>query len=86
MKAKLSDFKTGWQGLSQELSTREIDQLILALGSIRNGSGHFHFRSSFRGEAGIGDIEISCSGQSQCHDLELELEQTPEVSPDGQDT
>ena len=84
MKAELSDFKTGWHGLSLELSINEIDQLIKALGSIKNGSGHFHFRSSFRGEAGLGDIEISCSGQSQCHDLVLD--QTPEVSPDGQDT
>ncbi len=80
MKAKLTDFKTGWHGLSLELSTNEIDQLIKALGSIKSGSGHFHFRSSFSGETGLGDIEFSCSGQSQCDDMVLD--QTPEKSPD----
>ena len=80
MKDELLDFKAGWHGLSLELSSNEVDQLIEALESIKSGSGHFHFRSSFSGEAGVGDIEISCSGRSQCRDLVLD--QTPAVPSD----
>jgi len=72
MKAELSDFRTGWYGLSLELSALEIDEFIRALKSIKGSSGHFHFRSSFEGEPGVGDIEVSCSGQAQSGNLVLE--------------
>jgi len=82
MKAHLTDFKTGWYGLSLELSSREIEQLIRGLEEIKAGSGHIHFRSSFTGKPGIGDIELSCSGEEGCRELVLDL--SPPTYPSEQ--
>jgi len=84
MKALLSDFKTGWFGLSLELSSREIDRLIRGLEELKDGTGQLHFSSLFDGEPGIGDVEVSCSGDSECGDLVLDL--SPCISSDGEDT
>jgi hypothetical protein len=72
MKATLTDFGTGWFGLSLELSSPEIDELIERLEWLKRESGHFHFRSNFSGETGLGDIEVSCSGSIKHDHLRLE--------------
>ncbi len=84
MKAQLTDFNSGWSGLTLELSTSEIDQLIDALGLMKSGQGHFHFRSTFTGAPGMGDVEVRCSGQAHSDDLTLDIGSVNE--PDGMDT
>ncbi len=81
MKAHLSAFKSGWHGLSVELSLNEIDHLINALENLKSGADHFHFRSDFTGEPGIGDIEVSCCGTTTHRDLVLD-ETLPKYSDD----
>lgn len=83
MKAHLTDFRTGWFGLSLELSLSEVEKLIGALEALKSGSDHFHFRSDFTGEPGIGDVEVSCCGQTEHPDLMLDL--SPPVWPDDGD-
>ncbi len=71
MRAILNEFESGASGLSLELSTSEIDSLIEALLVLkRDPEWHFHYRSSFE-EPGIGDIEISNSGNEKYTYLEL---------------
>lgn len=72
MRATLTDFDTGWFSLSLELSSREIEELIVRLEALKGGSGHFHFRSNFSGEGGLGDIEVSCSGNVEHDQLRLD--------------
>lgn len=84
MKAQLTDFGTGWHGLSLELSVSEVEKLIDALEALRSGSDHIHFRSDFTGDPGIGDIEVSCCGQAEHKDLVLDV--TPPVPPANGDT
>lgn len=80
MKAHLENYNTGWFGLSLELSSKEIDHLITHLSKLKNNLDHFHFRSDFEGDGGIGDIEISCSGKEESRDLILDG--SPPIWPD----
>ncbi len=84
MKATLTDFKTGWFGLSLELSSREIDELTEALQQLKSTQGHFHYRSTFEGATGIGDVEFSCSGSEETNDLALDG--SPPISPEERGT
>lgn len=58
MQADLEDFKTGWYGLTLGVKHDDIDQLIAALQHLKTSKNHFHFRSDFQGNGGIGDIEF----------------------------
>ena len=58
MNVNLEDFKTGWYGVTIGLNTQEIDRLIDALTAIKKDKSHFHLRSEFDGDGGVGDIEI----------------------------
>lgn len=84
MKAHLSDFKTGWYGLSLELSVSEIDNLVRALETLKGGGDHFHFRSDFTGDPGIGDVEVSCCGTTD--HMALVLDEAPPVYHNDEDT
>lgn len=80
MKATLEDFNTGWLGLSLELTGREIDQLVEALTRIRASGGHFHCRSNWSGNPGIGDIEVSLCNSADSGSLTIEG--APAIEPD----
>ena len=65
MNIKIEDFKTGWFGISIGVKGPEIDHFIDALNNLKKGNGdHFHIRSNFEGQAGIGDIEIYVEDKS----------------------
>ena len=70
MKADIEDFKTGWYGITLGLNDAEIDQLINTLVALKKEKTHFHFRSEFKGEGGIGDIELY---HSQGDDTDLTI-------------
>ena len=72
MKASLEDHGTGWFGLTLELAPSEIDHLIIALKKVKEENSHFHFRSDWSGEKGIGDIEIACGEEPPSGGLTLE--------------
>ena len=58
MQSKLEDFTTGWYGLTLGIKSSEIDELIVTLQELKKKKTHFHFRSDFAGQGGLGDIEI----------------------------
>jgi hypothetical protein len=58
MNIALKDFKTGWFGLQIGITEAEIPVLIERLRNLQHTRDHFHLRSAFKGEGGIGDVEI----------------------------
>ncbi|MBL7663264.1 hypothetical protein JNK13_10995 [bacterium] len=49
----------GWIGISLGIKREEIDMLVSLLQALKDEPDqHFHFSSSYQGNAGIGDIEI----------------------------
>lgn len=84
MQADLEDFKTGWYGLTLGLKSHEIDDLILALKSLKKDKGHFHFRSDYEGANGVGDIEIFY--QTDNEDSNMELDSSQAIYAHGEKT
>ncbi len=72
MQAKLEDFGTGWFGLTLGLSDRDITALIERLTDLRDSRGHFHARSEFSGEGGVGDIEFYWTEEDRSGALSIE--------------
>lgn len=66
MIAEIEKWEEGWQGLALGLSNEEIDHFISLLQEIRNDNEqHFHIQSKWKGEAGLGDIEIYVKHKNQ---------------------
>lgn len=72
MQSDIEDFKTGWYGISLGVKSEEIDQFISALQELKKEKTHFHFRSEFKGQGGIGDIEIYYQTDDQSSNLTIE--------------
>lgn len=80
MISDLEDFKTGWFGVSFGLKLIEIDALIEALNSMKaDPDYHFHFRSGWEGEGGIGDVEIYLADDTEKDDLQIDT--SPAIYP-----
>jgi hypothetical protein len=77
MHAELDNFGTGWYGVMLGLKEDEIDHLIAALNELKREKTHFHFRSEFKGDGGIGDVEIYYLRDEQLDNMELEASATP---------
>lgn len=63
MNINIENFKTGWFGLFVGLKEKDIDQLILNLNWLKENKkvktkNHFHIRSNYEGNGGIGDVEF----------------------------
>ena len=74
MQADLENFKTGWYGITLGINSEEIDKLIASLKHLKTSKDHFHFRSEFKGEGGIGDIELYYQTGKQNSNLEIECD------------
>ena len=72
MQAKLNNFETGWFGLELGLTDSDITALIGKLQTMRESKGHFHARSAFTGQGGIGDIEFYWAEPSDANGLSFE--------------
>ncbi len=59
MNVTIEDFNTGWFGLEIGLTDSDITTLIDCLTELRSTRSHFHARSRFEGEGGVGDIEFA---------------------------
>jgi len=77
MQADLDNFKTGWYGVLLGLNANEIDELIRALQELKKHESHFHFRSKFEDDGGIGDIEIYFKKDQDKNNMVLEVSATP---------
>ena len=58
MNASIEDFKTGWFGLQISITEAEIPIMIERLKWLQQARSHFHLRSDFTGEGGVGDVEF----------------------------
>jgi hypothetical protein len=59
MNATLDDWKNGWFGLGLGLAPAEVDALIAHLQRLKaDPDQHFHIASEYKGNGGIGDIEV----------------------------
>jgi hypothetical protein len=58
MKGDIENFQSGWSGIRIGIKNSEIDDLIASIETLRTTDSHFHLRSDFNGDSGIGDIEI----------------------------
>jgi hypothetical protein len=68
----LKEIKDKWIGLRIYLDPTEIDELIESLANIRDAPDqHFHIRSSYNGEGGVGDIEIAVRAPTEEHNMRL---------------
>jgi hypothetical protein len=73
MHVDIERFGTGWLGLGVGLSPSEIDALVDRLIAIRDDpSKHFHFRSEFEGDPGVGDIEFYVKDSATSDNMVLE--------------
>jgi len=65
MNARIEDFGTGWFGIILALKSEEIDALVDKLQKLKAGTtSHFHFRSDFTADGGVGDVEITLQSAS----------------------
>ena len=72
MNAKLDDWENGWFGIELGLDLNEIDSLIALLQMIKNDpEQHFHISSEYKGEGGIGDIEVYVKEEKAENNLNL---------------
>ena len=70
MIAEIEKWKEGWQGITLGLSNEEIDEFISLLQQIRkDNEQHFHISSNWKGEPGVGDIEIYVKGEEQVNNM-----------------
>ena len=59
MHAKLENWNNGWFGVHLGFSPSEIDLLIKKLEELKKDTDqHFHLSSDYKGNGGIGDVEI----------------------------
>jgi len=58
MKVDLQDVGKGWFEVGIGVTSADIQALIAGLEALRQRRDHFHIRSDFSGDPGVGDIEI----------------------------
>jgi hypothetical protein len=82
MRAKLNDWNNGWLGIELGIPSSEIDHLVALLQNIKsNPEQHFHLSSDYRGDGGLGDIEIYIQADDEISNLKLSgLALAPEES------
>ena len=72
MKGDIDTFPSGWIGLSIGIKNSEIDRLIESIQELRTSRSHFHLRSEFKEDSGIGDIEIYILEDSESDNLVID--------------
>lgn len=72
MHVAIDDWKNGWYGIGIGLESKEIDTLIELLKMIKNDpEQHFHISSTYKGNGGVGDIEIYTKEEKQKNNMSL---------------
>lgn len=66
MKTKLENWNNGWFGVELGIKRNEIDRLIGLLEMLKNDPDqHFHISSEYKGDGGLGDIEVYVQEESE---------------------
>jgi hypothetical protein len=72
MNVELEDWKNGWSGISIGIAKEEIERLIELLQMLKTDpEQHFHISSDYKGNGGVGDIEIYVKTSEQKHNMSL---------------
>ena len=80
MNIQLEDFKTGWFGITLGIKESELDILIEGLrGLKRDAEQHFHIRSEFAGEGGVGDVEFYVEAEEAKDNSTIDI--SPAIEP-----
>ena len=58
MNVDIKDIGKGWSDIGIGVTSSDIQALIVGLKALEQRRDHFHIRSDFSGEPGVGDIEI----------------------------
>jgi len=58
MNVDIKDIGKGWSDIGIGVTSSDIEALITGLKALEQRRDHFHIRSDFSEEPGIGDIEI----------------------------
>jgi hypothetical protein len=66
------NFRTGLAVVKMGITDAEIPVLIEWLRELQQGRGHFHTRSAFGGDGGIGDVEVHWSEVDKPQRLQIE--------------
>jgi hypothetical protein len=71
MHSTLVDWKNGWFGVQLGLKKEEIDRVIELLQMLKEEPDqHFHLSSDYKGNGGLGDIEIFVQPVDQPSNME----------------
>ena len=71
MHSKLDDWKNGWFGVQLGLKREEIDRVIALLQMLKEEPDqHFHLSSDYKGNGGLGDIEVFVQPADQISNME----------------
>ncbi len=73
MNIQIEDFKTGWFGITIGVKKSEIDTLIAGLENLKKDSGHFHIRSGYSGEGGVGEVEVYLEDDDASDNSKIDL-------------
>ncbi len=80
MNVQIEDFKTGWFGITLGIKKSEVDTLIQGLAYLKsNPDQHFHIRSDYSGQGGIGDIELYIESDDVSDNAVIEV--NPAIPP-----
>jgi hypothetical protein len=71
MRTELEDWKNGWYGVLLGISAEEINVLIERLQMLKaEPDQHFHLRSTYEGDGGLGDITIYVQDPAEPSNME----------------
>jgi len=70
MRCEIEDYKTGWFQVFLRFKPEEIDGVINALRSLKEGD-HFHLTNEHEESSGVADIEISIQGIKESNNMRL---------------
>lgn len=74
---EIEDFQTGWYGIKIGLKTEDIESLIAALNQLKIQKTHFHIRSDFAGDGGVGDVGVYFHENEIESNMEIEASVEP---------
>ena len=73
MRVEIKNFQTGWYGLTVGVNKNDIDTLIKLLTHIKeNNDEHFHISSDYKGENGVGDIEMYIQNENESNNMSIQ--------------
>ena len=79
MNVDIKDIGNGWSEIGIGVTSSDIHALIAGLTALEQRRDHFHIRSDFSGEPGIGDIEIYWVEEDSSRNMTVDT--SPPIKP-----